>query len=291
MDYISLPFEWLGRWLRRLSLSGDTGDTAAIILYVLLAGAPLVGIFYLGYRNRSEGNELLLLLLSGLTTFLLWFYVNPHCVGLIFRKTGNLERVPTLFAATMMGVLAGWVLLHLLYVGGKKEPAVRPRYLKRLSAFAIGLLIAVMLFQGMDTFEKEFCGGGAPENSLAVSTRYAMGVLEIFADRFPRLLVLGLVLIMFCFLSDYAGGQSRGESVLWLEYLGKYSGKFMTGGLWMYAGVSTGQIIMARRLFYNSYTLTFPLWELMLMLGVSQLCRLYLENRGCISLWDRGWCL
>ena len=64
MEAIVFFWEQAGGLLRRLSLSGDAGNIAAWIIFILAGGSPLILWAILGIRKRAGRSDLLLLLIS-----------------------------------------------------------------------------------------------------------------------------------------------------------------------------------------------------------------------------------
>ena len=57
MDYITFPWEQLGRALRRLSLSGGMGNAAAWVLFIALGALPRIAAAFLLYRRRGPRTD------------------------------------------------------------------------------------------------------------------------------------------------------------------------------------------------------------------------------------------
>ena len=94
MQYITFPWEQVGRWLRSLSLSGSTGNTAAWIFYLCAGALPLALMLFLRTRQQAEKCDWLLLLLSAALYTGLWFFANPSYMDVYLTPipTGGLAK-------------------------------------------------------------------------------------------------------------------------------------------------------------------------------------------------------
>lgn len=280
MEYLTLPFEWIGGLLCRLSLSGDVGNMVAVICYALIGALPLFVIFYLGIKEKQGMEDALLLVLSGLLYVLLWFFVNPHCIGVYFRPTGGNRSVLTVFAVSICGTFLAWALLHFLHVGREMEQKGQLHFLRHFLMFCVAFLTAVTLGQGVTEFLTEL--HTKLEASIIIQDMrldYIVWMIQIVTDKLPKLLILCLVLLIVFYLSDCEDEQCGEDKLIWIEYLKMYSRKFVVVALSLYVGVNVGQIWMAKYMLYSSFTLKFPLWESVFMIAVSLLSQFYLDSR------------
>ena len=55
------PFEWIAVWLRKLSLSGNSGNCIAIILYIIICCLPAIAFLLLCLRKKKIRADYLLL--------------------------------------------------------------------------------------------------------------------------------------------------------------------------------------------------------------------------------------
>ena len=200
-----LPFELMGRFLRMLSLSGAAGNGVAWLVYVFSALLPVAaGAVWL--KRKREGwtsLELLLVLLSAYSFYLLFLFINPH---LFYEETGAVremqgrraELLPVLkcFSVSLWYILlVGYVLLRLLRKLQKEEILEQKGYLYRgLSS----LLFCSLIVYGLGSV-----GGGAlgfiegiqklKENEAAGNLDYLFAGLRMALTLAPQLCFLGVL--------------------------------------------------------------------------------------------------
>ena len=109
MDALSLPFTALGGCLRAMSLSGRAGNAAALILYVLVCGAPV----WFWHRSRRQTADRLLLLLPLVLAVVLYYMVNPNLRGQASQNPVG----DAVYACSVWSLLATWGVLKLVGSG------------------------------------------------------------------------------------------------------------------------------------------------------------------------------
>ncbi len=114
MEYMTFPWEQLGRALRRLSLSGSAGNVVAWILFLAIGSLPLIGAAVLLGRHRFHKADLLLPVLAAAVFAGLWFYVNPSYIDryLSLVPAGGLSKYA--LASVIDSLLLTWGLLRFL---------------------------------------------------------------------------------------------------------------------------------------------------------------------------------
>ena len=115
---MAFPFAQIGLGLRALSLSGWAGNTAALVIYILLSLFPGAGFLALTKKQGRKWEDLLLLVLIPLLFGVLYLMVNPSIMASHFGGAAGLAMDQTFSAAicggTVWSVLAGWGILKLL---------------------------------------------------------------------------------------------------------------------------------------------------------------------------------
>ena len=136
------PFEQLGNGLRTLSLSGDAGNVAAIILYCVICLLPSVYLAVRALRDRSRMEDGLLVLLSIALFAVLYLMINPAYIARHFGAAELLDMSKALCGFTVYSVLVGYIILRAMrtFTSGKTEALTR--YLKIL----LGALCAIFVY-------------------------------------------------------------------------------------------------------------------------------------------------
>lgn len=150
LQIVSYPFELLGKGLRALSLSGSGGNVAAVILYALCCALPaLIAGIALFRDRRFTAAKLLLLLLSGYSFAMLYFFINPNLIAFSLDLTGEARE---LFLSVLnIGMAFAFYGLLLLCVAvrliarARREEAAFYRAVRLLCA-AAGCALAFLFF-------------------------------------------------------------------------------------------------------------------------------------------------
>lgn len=147
---VSLPFRAAGRALRALSLSGETGNVFAILIYAILCAVPLaVAACALVRDKRFTAAKLTLVLLSGYSYAALYFFINPNAVR--FSVDMSAEARESFLAVVYIGLSFAFYGLLLLSVvfklvsRAKREEKSFYRLVKILCAL-IGCAVAFPFF-------------------------------------------------------------------------------------------------------------------------------------------------
>ena len=102
----SLPLAWIGRGLRGLSLSGTAGNTAAIVLYVLVSLVPLLFLL----RGKRHKEDVLLPLASAVTLYSLYYIINPGLRPMVL--TGSVGTL--VCEGAVYSILLCWAVIRLI---------------------------------------------------------------------------------------------------------------------------------------------------------------------------------
>lgn len=142
-----LYFVWegLGAGLRALSLSGSAGNVLALFLYILVSLLPVLMLGWWRRKHGFCGRDLLLVLLSAYTFYLLYAFVNP---GILSSRVpaglGSERALPYLKAVCgglWLSILASWFLLT--WTGKLNEEEILDR--KRFLYQGMGLLLTAAM--------------------------------------------------------------------------------------------------------------------------------------------------
>lgn len=139
----AFPFAQIGWGLRKLSLSGGTGNAAAVLLYALLCLLPLAGLGLRRLRGQALHREDgLLFLLSPVLFGVLYGMINPAVLAGMLGGAGMEGAGKAMAGLTVWSLLAAWIILRLLRAFGSGGPRERLRWLGRLLSALCVLLTA-----------------------------------------------------------------------------------------------------------------------------------------------------
>lgn len=282
MEYITFPWEQMGLGLRRLSLSGNAGNIAAWILFLVAGALPLLAMAFLRYRRKNCRADYLLPLLSASLFAGLWFFINPSYMDryLSPMPAGGIAKYS--LAAVIYSLFLTWILLRFVL---SYEKAGQSRLLAglRILLGLYGLVLAVsLLVQGSCEFREALAAlqennTGSDSRLLKVSTLFL--ALQFIVGLLPTASQIALLFMMALFLRSYEKEPFGPEASLAMERLKAASGRLLTVVLLANAGFNVLQLLCSRLLLTSFHRISFPLSEILVMLGIRTLSFLYLESR------------
>lgn len=128
----SFPFDQIGQGLRELSLSGDLGNAAAIILYAIFCLIP-VFLFIIVWRKRClHFEDSFLVILSAVLFAVLYWMINPGMMGKYFGSIIGQDIGKTILGGTIYSILFSYITLRILRSLFTAEAKKMYRYLSVL---------------------------------------------------------------------------------------------------------------------------------------------------------------
>lgn len=282
MKYLTFPWEQLGNLLRRLSLSGGAGNLAAWVLYLAAGLCPLAALAWLQFRKRSVRADLLLLPAAAILLTGIWFFVNPSYLEKDLFPAGLGEAGKYAFALTMDSAVLTWLLLRLLSGYESRE---RPRIFRELRIVLlvyILLSVAGLLFRGTEEFTEKcaaMSAGNTVETRGGLELSYCFLLLQVVCALLPEVLELILWCVVWSLLRSCEADGFSAESLKKVELLKKLSARFVAAVLFANLGANLLQLLAGRKIHSSHFTLTFPLRETVVLLGILLLSCLYQESR------------
>lgn len=296
MEAVAFFWEQAGGMLRRLSLSGVGGNIAAWIIFILAGGSPLILWAVLGLRKRAGKSDLLLLPISAVLTAGLWFMVNPsYMARYLFHGMEDVGAY--IFPGVICSLVLAWGVMRFLRI---YEGLDRQKFIRCLEVLLgiYGAVTAIALCRGWWTELAEgwtslrqgntWAGGEgllpgmasdmAPDRgSLPVSSFFL--ILQVTAQKLPGFLEMILFVLVICLLYSSEKEHFGQGSLIWVERLKRWSGRFLGIILLSNAGVNLLQLLFAGYILQGNYRVFLPLWEVAAVLGILLLSRFYLESK------------
>ena len=282
MKYATFPWEQLGWLLRRLSLTGGPGNTAAWILFFAAGSVPLAAILCFLARGRAHKADILLAALSPAIYAGLWFFVNPSYIDRYLSPfpAGGLSKYA--LAAVIDSLLLTWILLRCLV----RFETLRPEkllYGMRILLYAYAALtICALLLQTLGDFTtacqsvKE--GNSGAEQSLIQVTVFFLA-LRSAAELIPGLARAALLFLSGSFLKSCAEAPFGPEACAKMERLKQASGILLVSVLLTAAGCNVLQLFFSRFILDSSHRILLPLAEIVSVAGIRMLSLFYLESK------------
>ena len=282
MEYITFPWKQLGTALRRLSLSGSAGNAAAWVLFFIIGAAPLAAAAILYLRRRSCRADWLLPVLSVMLYAALWFYVNPSYMNVYLSPLPLGDFSGYLLGTVLYSLLLTWLLLRCIR-SFEKTGYRRLLFGLQLLLYAYILILAMeSLWQGVSAFTAPF-QELSEKNSAAGSLQLNVTAFFLILQAIPRLLPKAAELILLAmgagFLRSFRRAAFSADTGARLERLRITSGRLLVLLLVSNVGISLLQLAFSGLLLSSSYIITFPLAEIIVVLGIRILSLLYLESK------------
>lgn len=270
----AFPLEQIGFGLRALSLSGPTGNIAAILLYVLLGLLPLL----LLRRRIHSWQDCLPVLLSGTVFLALYCMINP---GILSQWAGNplgsaLEKY--MLGGLFYTLLVSIVVLRLLRSFYAADQARLRRYLVLLLGCLSALLVFLAFGSGfaglLDSLDALREANQGSEDLLGWTQVFLM--LQFAVETLPYLLDLWIVDAL---AAPLTAERHSDQSLQAADRLSHRCGAALTALIAANLGFQLLQLLFVQRLLRTSSTVQLPLLSLLFVLAALLLSQLLRENK------------
>jgi len=267
----AFPFEQIGLLLRRLSLSGGTGNRIAIVLYVLLSLLPLLaGLWQL--RRDPAAENWLLVLISGCLFGVLYLMINPGLIPVPLGETVG----KAVLGGTIYSLLAAWLVLRIVR---QARTAEQPQLMRVLRILLVGLAcvfvaeaaageLGVLLASVEQLREKNTDGG--------IGLTCAVLALGWAVDSLPCVLN---VWVLYAALDLLEAERYSEAAAAAAELLARRSGAMLAVVVLTKGGFNLLQLLLAARLRQLSSVVLIPVFDVAFALAMLLLARLMRENK------------
>ncbi len=277
---LAFPFAPMGRALRALSLSGGAGNVCALVLYTLFCLLPAGALTVLALRRKGRSEDALLLIMSALLFFQMYWMVNPSLMPEALGPAAAEPMGGALLGGMFYSLLAAWLLLRFL----RFCAAADGERLSRCCAAVLFLLGAALIFSAFALGPvrlSESLRALEEANTGAVDLGPSRAVLIIgcLAGGAVCLLDLWVLFSADRLLGLWAREPYGPETVLAAERLSRRSVRALYAGLLLGQGVQLVQLLLLPRLHTVSFHLELPLLSVVLVLAALLLARFFREGK------------
>lgn len=109
-SFFTFPYELLARWFRAWSLSGQSGNIAALILYLLICFIPILYGIWVIWKRGIKPEDILLPILSAVLALGIYRMINPHTLPVPEMQ----QSMKILYSMAANTVGGGYVIIRLL---------------------------------------------------------------------------------------------------------------------------------------------------------------------------------
>lgn len=292
-SFFAFPFEQIGDGLRTLSLSGTAGNVAAILLYILFCGCPMLVLLALHVKRKAHPEDGLLAGLSVLLFFAMYLMINPGLMTDVmggYMGAGDSGKLT--LGAVIYSVLAGYLVLHILRRIFGADMEQMQKYFK-LILYILGAVFVWAAFgvclgelqSGLKALAESntadssslFIGMGGAGSSMSLSRAFL--VIRYAVDALPYLLDTVIVLTGLDSL-DALKADRYGEKTIGLaQKLSSRCGVMLAAVVLCNMGFNVLQLVFADKLLVIDGTVALPMITILFVLVVLFLARLLTENK------------
>ena len=284
MSLLYKPFEMLGDGLRNLSLSGDVGNIAAIIIYCLLSLIPAFIWIILKNKKRLVKIDGFLIILSGVLFFIIYYLINPT----LFMTNG-------LGDVTLIGMfyslLVGYIVLRGITVWSKSDVVGLQKGIRCLIYLMILTIIGAILMECIVTLPESI--QALKDKNTAVTDPWMTLGMDVPDLTFTIVfLVLGsfvkigpyifeiLILIMILNLMKELEKDRYSEAVVsGLDKLGNMCKYMVLVTVSLNMGFAILQVIFRNMLYQINMDVTISLASIVIVLGVMMISKYVRETQ------------
>ena len=297
----TFPFAQIGDGLRALSLSGTVGNIAAIILYILFCGSPLLVLLGIHRKRKVYPEDGLLAGLSVMLFFAMYLMINPGLIsGALGSQVGAAGTGKAVLSVVLYSVLVGYLVLRVLRRSRTADMEKLQNYFNVIlyllgvvfiwGAFGVGLgelrsalteLAAGNTAYGDSLFGEAFfgsgLGGGLSGGSLGLSRAFL--VIRYVTDALPYLLDTVIVLTGLDLLEAMKENRYGEETLALARKLSGQCVKFLSATVLCNLIFNVLQLIFLKNLLVVNATVQLPVLSILFVLIVLFLTKMLTENK------------
>lgn len=292
---IGFPFVQIGYGLRVLSLQGGTGNLLALVIYVALSASPLVYLVWLWKKRELYGEDCLLVVLSILTFFTLYYMVNPGLIpgmaDFLWSDSGAFYQ--SLYSGTIYGLVFCYAVLRVVrHLRGADKAALQGYLVLLLRVLAVifvymafGACVQNLLseIENLRAGNTMVIDGWHPILGLTYSgldVSYAFLVLRCLANMLPYLLDVAVTLTALDLLTAMKEDRYSEESVQASEKLSHLCVLSLSATVVVTALLNILQLMFLGELHTVHINVYVPVLSVAFVLAVLLLNRLLGENKS-----------
>lgn len=271
---LSFPLAPIGGWLRRLSLSGNLGNGAAIVIYMLICLIPAGLFLFRRLKGRRNWEDLLLLAGSAALFYSLYLLINPA----LAEARYSLMAKPALNGLVWV-LIAAWLVLALLRLAFADRQGAEK--CGKLILFALAAVYVFCLFYQLPAEAigeiRALNEANTVHSGLELS--WFVIVLRALAEAVPCALSLFALYLSRKLLDAAAEDRFSEETLTLSQRLARFCRAALTAEVLLCAGVYLLQLVLAPQLWSISFQVEFPVSSVAVALAALLLSRLLGEGK------------
>jgi hypothetical protein len=290
----TFPFEPIAHGLRKLSLSGTLGNVAAIILYCILCGSPVIYLLFRYKRKKLIKEDGILVLLSICLFGFMYLFINPGYIQFINVPLLASDGYLIALGCTLWSILICYVTLRILHGVEQKESV---NLLSALHAFLIVIMLITLadIFivhlsslmtemiqvadgnSNFDLFQDAY--GESTFFTDNIHVTYIWLIIKCVLDIIPSLLLLWIISLSMKLIRSLKENPYEENTVTLAEMLGALCKNVVITISILIVITNVIQILFSPLLLSSQYQIYLPVYELLIVFIILLLSRKLSENR------------
>lgn len=278
---MAFPFAQIGDGLRVLSLSGDIGNIAAVLIYCIVCLMPAVYLCIRVFRAKARAEDGLLALLSIVLFAVLYMMINPADIARHFGSAELVSGSKVMLGATVYATMAGYIILRALRAFTQSGTASMLRHLQILLYVLCALLVYAVSGAGtirlMGALE-QLKIGNTGDGNLTLSCIFI--VLQFIVDSLPYVLNIIIIFSGFGFIEALEDGLYGDKVVPMARETARLCRIAVISIMLSQIAVNTLQFALGSLVRSSSYTLSIPLLPVVFVLAAMLLAHYFEQARA-----------
>ncbi|MDR1619861.1 MAG: hypothetical protein LBS18_04270 [Clostridiales bacterium] len=278
---MAFPFEQIGSGLRLLSLSGDTGNIAAIVFYFLISLLPAAALLVVRKKRGLRVEDGLLGLLSAVLFAVLYLMINPGVIGTLTGGTMGQSTGKAIAGGMVYAVLCGYFVLRVLrlfFVGGTDK-------LVRYMSVMLSLLNVLFVYLAFGARFDEMLNSSAALQAGNAGNEHLLGASHVFlvvqflVDALPFVLNVFVVFAALRLLCEMRADRYSAETVSATERMSRLCAVALAATVLSNIGFNLLQFLFVKSLMVVNGSVQIPVFSITFVLAALLLTRFVAENK------------
>ncbi len=274
---MAFPFQQLGLGLRTLSLSGETGNLLAIVIYAACCLFPAIALLVVSRRRRLYPEDTLLAVLSVVLFIVLYFAINPR---LLPHGVAVIDSSIAILGSVAYSVLFGYIVLKAL------RSFFAARTSRRLQEYLVILLYILNALFVFVVFGVHFSNlldswavlRAANTEALGLGVSYVFLILQYAVNALPYALDILVVFAVLDLLQEQAAASYSAGAVMAAEKLSRLCGQALVASVVSNLTFNLLQLLFLKNLRVVNNIVQVPLFSIIFVLATLLLAQYIKES-------------
>lgn len=281
ISVMAFPFEQTALGLRALSLSGSTGNTIAILLYVAICLGPAIVLYLLSKMRSLYPEDWLLIVLSVVLFPVIYLMINPGMLHDPLLWVAGPDPGKALLGNIIWSVIVGYILLRILRHLSAADTARLHRYMAAL-LYGLSILFVYLAFGSgfrdlLNSIESLRASNTGNEHTLGISCAFL--VLQYIINTLPYVLDILVVFAGLRLLTQLQADRYSEASVGAAHNLSRLCGRALVVIVVSNTGFNLLQFIFMKNLRVVNSVVQIPILSIAFLLAALLLSQYIRENK------------